>query len=264
MTPRLARLVWLAALVAMPLGALTPRETTRIDVDAASAAPLPLRTRFADEHGHPVTLGDYARGRPMILVLGYYGCSSLCSVVLEGLRTSLDRALLAAGRDAEIVVVSIAPLETPADARRRRAEVLGRDDARPGWHFLTGAEAAIATLTAAAGYRYAYDAAAAQYAHPAGIMIVGGDGQVRARLPGVAFAPAALRTGLSATESSPDARRWLLCLHDDLLAGRYNASSLAAVRIAALGALLALGGYVVRARWREVHRHAANAAGRHA
>jgi protein SCO1/2 len=266
MIRRLARLVWLAALVAMPVGALVPRDAARVDVDATRVAALPLHAYFADEHGRAVTLGDYVRERPAILVFGYYGCSSLCSVVLEGLRVSLDRARLVAGRDTEIVVVSIAPLETPADARRRRMQVVGNDDRADaaGWHFLTGAEDAIAPLVAAAGYTYAYDEATAQFAHPAGVMIVGDDGHVRARLPGVAFAPAALRAGLDAAGSATPAAksgRWLLCFHDDWVTGRYNATSMTAVRIAALAVLVALGGYVARARWREARPHAAGRPG---
>jgi len=265
MRPRSALLVWLALLVATPLGALTPREGGRIDVDATHAAALPLDARFADERGRAVTLRDYVRDRPAILVLGYYGCSSLCSVVLEGLRASLGRAQLLAGRDAEVVVVSIAPLETPADARRRRAEVLGGDAAVEGWHFLTGSDTAIASLTAAAGYSYAYDAAAGQYAHPAGIMVFGDDGHVRARLPGVAFAPATLRSSLDAVEPAPiGVGRWLLCFHDDLLTGRYGATSTNAVRVAALLALVALGGYVARARRREARGDDVDPPGRRA
>ena len=258
MSRAIACLAWLLALVATPLPALTPRDVARVDVTRA-AARLPLDAAFTDEQARHVTLRGYVAARPAILALGYYGCSNLCGVLLEGLRASLARAGLAAGRDAEIVVVSIAPLETPADARRREASLFSQDaSAASGWHFLTGTDAAIASLTTAAGYTYAYDAPAAQYAHPAGILVVGEDGHVRARLPGVAFAPAALRAALASDAPAEASGRWLLCFHDALASGRYTGAAMTAVRLGALGTLVILGAVMLRARWRSAHRGAAS------
>ena len=80
-------------------------------------APLPLDARFVDEHGRAVQLGDYFGERPVIVVLGYYGCSNLCAVVLNGLEASVATTGLTAGRDFDVVVASIDPREGQVVAR---------------------------------------------------------------------------------------------------------------------------------------------------
>src|SRR5574341_1521847 len=53
---------------------------------------IPLDLAFRDEAGQAVQLGDYFGEKPIILVFAYYGCKTLCSVVLEELVETL-RAL---------------------------------------------------------------------------------------------------------------------------------------------------------------------------
>jgi protein SCO1/2 len=255
------------------LAAPAPPPVDRVGYAAPHGARLPGNARFTDTRGRAVTLSDYFGQRPLLVVLGYYGCSNLCSYVLQGLRQGLDAAGLRPGRDVEVVAVSIAPLETPALARRRMREVLGTDHA-DGWHFLTGHDAAIAAVTGALGFRYTYDAAGAQYAHAAGVTLASADGRIVAMLPGVAFARDTLRARLReaaapapaggaaamprATQVSLDVteapQRWLLCFHYDPHTGRYSFAAMSAVRVVALAVLAALVGYACRAWLRERRR----------
>ena len=46
---------------------------------------VPLDLKFTDETGAAVKLGDYFGKRPVILVLAYYRCPMLCTLVLNGL-----------------------------------------------------------------------------------------------------------------------------------------------------------------------------------
>jgi protein SCO1/2 len=251
-----------AATAAYGAAGVTPQVLAGIDIRPSPRASLPIATRFRDEHGQRVQLGDYLAGRPAIVVFGYYGCSNLCSVVLQGLASGLTDAGLHAGIDADVVVISIAPQETPAAALQKKQAVLGRDTAgdAAGWHFLTGDEPAIDAVTHAAGYAYAYDAGQRQYAHPAGILVVGDAGRIMALLPGVAFPPSRLRASLSGAASarvdtaivSDAAPRWLACFHYDPHTGRYSFAAMNAARLAGLCALAALAAFVVRARLREV------------
>jgi protein SCO1/2 len=229
-----------------------PPSFANIAPDAAALAPrpgaaLPLDARFVDEHGRAVRLGEYFGERPAIVVLGYYGCSNLCAVVLNGLATSVGTTGLTAGRDFDVVVASIDPRETAPDALGRKRAVLGPAPA-PGWHFLTGEPQAIAQLTRALDYGYAYDERTGQFAHAAGVTIVGSDGRVRQALYGVAFDGDALRAALAGGAPAPSPLRdALVCFRFDSLAGRYTAAALTAVRLAALAALAVLALYVVRA-----------------
>jgi protein SCO1/2 len=246
---------WLLAMVlltAPPAGALTPATLATIDSAASPAASLPTGVALRDEQGAAITLGDALGERPALLVLGYYGCSNLCSLVLQGVRGGLDAAGLHAGRDVNVVVISIAPQETPAMARAKRRDVLG-DTLAPreaaGWRFLTADQRAIDAVTHALGYRYAWDEAAAQFAHPAGITIVDAQGRIHATLPGVSYAPADLRaqvSGAASAEARPHTP-WLLCFALDPQTGRHTPTVLLAVRLVALAALAALLAYVALA-----------------
>jgi len=230
-----------------------PQPVDRVAFAPREGAMLPIDAAFTDEYGHAAVLGDYFGARPAIVVLAYYGCSNLCGVVLAGVANALAAADIHAGRDVDVVVASIAPLETPQLALQKKHAVLdgvANADA-PGWHFLTGSERSISELMQALGYRYAYDDTEKQYAHAAGIVIATPDGRIAKTLYGVAFAPEALRETLRGAAPPDDASNWLLCFHYDPVTGRYSGVAMAAVRIAALAALVALCGYIIRSRVRE-------------
>ena len=248
----------------------TPQAVPLPPVDRVAFAPppnavLPADAVFADESGRRAPLRDWLNGHPAIVVPAYYGCSNLCTTTLRATRAALRDAGLRAGRDVEVVAISIAPLETPTLARAKKRDVLGAaaDEANDGWHFLTGDEAAIGRVTRELGYRYAYVADEHQYAHAAGIAIVGADGRLARVLYGVAFPARALRAALatatapatvdSATTDNATATSWLLCFHYDPATGRYTFAAMTAVRVAGLLALAALTVYATRA-WRRERR----------
>jgi len=247
MPARLAALLLapIALLVAAAATAVTLRDVEALAYSPAPATVLPAAARFADEEGRSVTLGALFATRSAIVVPGYYGCSSLCGTVVQSLAAALRKARLAPGRDVEVVAISIAPLETPAVARARMDALLG-PGRHPGWHFLTADEPTIAALSASLGYRAAYDTASGAYAHPTGITVVDRGGAVRRVLPGVAFDPAELRDALAPSTEPARApaaapRRWLLCFHDAIAAGRYDERVRRGLQLGGLGALAGLG-----------------------
>ncbi|MGE5170341.1 MAG: SCO family protein [Rudaea sp.] len=233
----------------------------RVGFAPPRGASLPADASFADEHGRPVRLGDLVSARPAIVVPAYYGCSNLCTLVLRGVAAGLAAAKLRAGRDVDVVAVSIDPHETPALALQKKRALLGTHDAA-GWHFLTGQAAGIERVTRALGYRYAYVAQEHQYAHASGVAIVAPHGRVVRVLYGVAFSPADLRAALALARGDPGppgaipvqasaASTWLLCFHYDPRTGRYTFAAMNAVRVAGLLALVALVAYALRALRRE-------------
>ena len=124
-----------------------------------SASSCRSTCRSGDEHGRDVTLGEYFGARPVVLALAYYECPMLCTQVLNGMTGALKTLSFDAGKDFDVVVVSIDPKDD-ADAgapRRRRPTSSATAGRRPrrGWHFLTGTEASIKPLAEAIGFRYA-------------------------------------------------------------------------------------------------------------
>ena len=209
---------------------------------------VPLDVAFRDESGAPVRLGEYFGQKPVILTLNYYECPMLCPLVLEGLLQSLRVLAFTIGEQFDIVTVSIDPSESPALAAAAKARYLheyGRPAAADGWHFLTGEASAIERLTAAVGFRYAYDAAKDQYAHAAGIIILTPQGRIARYLYGLEFAPRDLRLALveAAAEKigSPVDQLLLYCYQYDPAIGKYSMAIRNVLRLAALATVLSLG-----------------------
>ncbi len=256
--PVLAALAASAVVLAAPLAAASPpargllSPAREIGFDQKLGDRLPLDLRFRDETGAMVRLGDYFGRKPVVLSLVYYRCPMLCGLSLEGIASSLKTIAFDAGREFEVVTVSFDPRETPDLARGRKErsiDLYGRPAAAPGWHFLTGDEASIRSLTSAVGFRYAWDADLKQYAHPTGIVVLTPQGRIARYFFGVEYAARDLRLGLVEAAAgrigSVADRLLLLCYQYDPRSGRYSAKALGAVRVAGVLTVLGLGAFIV-------------------
>ncbi|HET6278414.1 MAG TPA: SCO family protein [Candidatus Polarisedimenticolia bacterium] len=213
---------------------------------------VPLDLRFRDEMGEEVVLRDYFGERPVVLVLAYYRCPMLCTLVLNGLSAALQALTLRPGSDFEIVTVSIDPRETPDIARAKKAiylEDAGLQDAAGAWHFLTGDEASIVELARAVGFHYQYDAETDQYAHAAGIMVLTPGAKLARYFYGIEYAPRDIRFALvEASEGRVGTlvdHLLLLCYQYDPATGRYGAVTVSLVRLGAVLTLAALATFVL-------------------
>jgi protein SCO1/2 len=232
-----------------------------VGIDQKLDAALPLDLPFSDESGREVSLRDYFGKRPVVLVFAYYECPMLCPQVLNGVTGSIEALTFDAGKDFEVVVVSIDPGETPAMAADRKKTFVrryGRPHAEPGVHFLTGRQESLRALTDAAGFRYAYDQAIDQYAHPAAVTIATAGGRVSRYLFGIDFPPRDLRLALVEASAgrigSAVDQVLLFCYHYDPATGRYGLVIMNVVRIAGLLTVIVLGGSIAVSLRRERRR----------
>src|SRR6187402_2158451 len=77
---------------------------------------------FVDETGKPVNTADYfGHGKPAVLALVYFKCPMLCSEELDGLVQSLAMVHLDPSKDFNILIISIDPTDTPAEAAKKKA-----------------------------------------------------------------------------------------------------------------------------------------------
>jgi protein SCO1/2 len=233
-----------------------------IGIDQKLDAKLPLEAEFSDEQGASVKLGQFFGQRPVVLALVYYQCPMLCTQILSGLAGSLQGVTFTVGKEYEVVVVSFDPGETPAMAVERKKNFVSRfiRGADPGHvHFLTGRESSIKALTGAVGFRYAYDQATGQFAHPASIMIATPDGRMSRYLYGVEFAPRDLKLALVEASAGQIGtvvdQALLFCYHYDPETGRYGIVIMNFMRAAGALTVLALGAWIVLSLRRE-HRNA--------
>ncbi len=195
--------------------------------------PLPLAASFTDETGRTGPLQSWFDGKPVVLAEVYYKCAMLCPQVLHGLATGLAQTTLHPGKDYEVLVFSIDPTDTPADAAGQKQQFLGE----AGWsgraasgnsssaesfsasagsssasaegssasaggavHFLTGNAASIAAITSATGFHYVRvpgpDGKLDQFAHSSVIMFATPDGKLSKYLSGIDYPSRDLRMAL--------------------------------------------------------------------
>jgi len=221
--------------------------SVKVGLDQKLNDQVPLDLSFRDETGNGVRLGDYFGKKPVILVLAYYQCPNLCTLVLNALLTSAQDLKFDAGKDFEIVVVSFDPHETAALAlakKRAYTQRYGRPEDAGGWHFLTGEEPAIVQLAHSVGYRYVFDPQTRQYAHPSAIMVLTPDGKISRYFAGIEYPPKELQMALVEASNrrigSLTDQLFLLCFHYDPLTGKYGLAIMRVIRIACFATVAAL------------------------
>jgi len=240
------------ALAAAQMGAVapprpaTPGVLQEIGFDQHLGEQVPLDLAFTDETGRAVKLADYFGKRPVVLSLVYYECPMLCTISLNGLAGALEVLSFVPGQEFEVVTVSFDPKETPALAAAKKKAYMARyqrPEAHAGWHFLTGPKESIEALTHAVGFRYVWDEATQQFAHPAGVLVLTPQGHISHYLFGVEYAPKDLRLALVAAASGGIGnitdQLLLYCYRYDPQTGSYSARILDIVRV--LGVLTMVG-----------------------
>ena len=242
-------------MVPPPGKAATERIPLLKDVDLVQRLgnPVPLDLPFVDENGRDVTLGDFFGKRPVVLALVYFECPMLCTQVLNGAFSTMDAMPFTTGNEFDLVVVSFDPGETPALAAQKKKayfERYRRPGSDAGMHYLTGRPESIKALTDAVGFKYVYDAAIDQFAHPAVLTVLTKTGVVSRYLFGIEFAPRDLRLALvEAGEGhvgSAVDQALLYCYHYDPTNGKYGFVIMNVVRAAGVLTVVLLGLTIVR------------------
>jgi protein SCO1/2 len=207
-----------------------PKALEGIGIDQLLNAQVPTGLPFVDETGKKVLLSDYLGKKPAILVLAYYECPRLCTMVLNGLGDALAKDSLQMGKDYEVITVSINPKDTPKLALAKKASYVAHfgHGTGEGWHFLTGTQDSISKLAAAVGFHYRYDPKEDQFLHASAIMVLTPQGKISHYFYGVVYPPRDVR--LSLVEASDGKigtagdKVLLFCCSIDLSTGKYSAS----------------------------------------
>ncbi len=248
------------AIAALLISALTAsseplreQQLSRVDFEQRLGQRVPLNAAFHDESGAPVRLASYFGERPVVLALAYYECPNLCTIVLNGLLESARNMRLEVGRAFDVVVVSINPADTPAQAEAKKetyAKRYGRPGSAKGWHFLTGKADAIRQVSDAVGFHFAYDPETRQFAHASGIVVLTPDGIVSRYFLGIEYPPNDLRLALGEASQKKIGtlaeRLLLLCFHYDPKTGRYSLLISRVLQVGGIGTALVLGAMIVR------------------
>ena len=248
----------LMMLLATPYPAAGSTNNSDLSFQPNPGARLPLNATLTDENGRTVPLGDYFTKTPVILVMEYLRCTSLCGITLRHLvADTLDKVTLEPGRDYQLVAISIDPRDQAEDAAKAHATYAGllRGGRDNGLHFLTGAENAVRQIADTVGFQYQYDALLDGYIHPAGFFVAATDGVISRYVEGVAITPKEFVTAIADAEQNKSqgllTRLVLLCHAKGVPVGRFTVPVLGALMLANIAAgLIALAIFTATRRGR--------------
>jgi protein SCO1 len=245
------RIALLLMLLCGPL-AHAATDLSNFAYDQHPGAQVPLATLFKNASGHQITLGQALAHRPTIVALGYFHCPNLCGLVRDDLINALSR--LDTTQAYSLVVLSIDPAETPADALTAQQVDAARFEPVSNAHYLTGSVQAVQSVTDAVGFRNRFDADNKQFLHPAGLVFLTGNGIVSSYLLGVGYQPSDVGLGITRALNGVTARALpilLLCFHYDPTTGRYTLAIMRLLQLGAAITVMVLAGTVMLALRRE-------------
>ena len=211
--------------------AVLPRnmEVDKIKIIQRIGNQIPLDAKFKDQDGKPVTFGSLLHKRPVLVLAIFYRCMGVCGVELANLVEALGKMKTkTVGKDFDIIVVGIDPVETPDLAKDKLKETIATSKSlkgtEAGWTFLTGDMENIRAVTNKLGFYYTYDKANDIVNHPAGLMFVTPTGIMSSYILGAEFSPKAIAADLDTAGrnqlgiKSPDI--FFGCIHIDPITGK--------------------------------------------
>jgi protein SCO1/2 len=246
-----------------PLGAAAqekPAYLAHAGLEQRLGQMLPMSAVFTDETGRTGELKSWFDGKPVVMAEVYYKCVMLCPQVLNGLAVSLGETTLKPGKDYDVLVFSIDPMDKAADAASEKKQFVataGAPLAAPGAagaiHFLTGDAASIEAISEATGFHFVRvpgpDGKMDQFAHSSVIMFATPDGKMSKYLAGIAFPSRDMRMALlEASEkkiSNPVDLLILYCCNYSPASGAYSVSVMRVLGIAGMVSVLVMVGMVV-------------------
>jgi len=164
---------------------------------------VPLDLSFYDEAGNPITLAEAGGGKPIVLALVYYNCTSICNPFLTAIVDVINQSPsgFLPGNQYNVVAVSFDPKEDAEIARLKKESYYNlfqgkKDIPESGFRFLTSDSSSIAKLTESVGFKYVPDDAGG-FMHASSIIVLSPSGVVSRYIRGLSFLPVELMVSVT-------------------------------------------------------------------
>lgn len=147
----MSRLRTFAAALVIAAFAATPAVAAERPAKAIEAARAYFSdTELVDQNNEPQRFySDLMAGNVVVIDSMFTTCAAVCPVMGQKMKAIQAAAGDRLGKDVVLISISVDPTnDTPAKLR----EYAKRYDARPGWYFLTGDEAAVHAVLAKLGF----------------------------------------------------------------------------------------------------------------
>lgn len=172
----------------------------QIDESAYLGNKLRGETLLVDEEGKEFALSDFL-GKPMILLLSYYGCDGTCPAMNENLAKVLMQVeRFRIGQDYRVLSVSFDKQDTPQTA----SDFLKKSTAVPvemkqGWRHtvLKGPENEVEGFAGSVGFKYFWSAADKTFLHPNVLVFLTPEGRVARYIYGTRMDAKAIELALT-------------------------------------------------------------------
>ena len=236
-----------------------PNELEGVGVSEHLGAQVDItQLEFTDsEDAQKHRLGEYfGKGKPVLLNLVYFECPMLCTMVLNGVTEGMKALQWTAGKEYDVVTVSVNPNDTAVMARAKKHNYIksylegARDEAvvASGWHFLTATEDQVKRLADQLGFNYKYDSIQKQYAHPAVTFVLTPAGVISRYLYGITYQAKDLKLALLEAARGKIGnvfdRILMFCYHYEPSARGYSLQAVKVMQLGAMATIALLGGYL--------------------
>ncbi|NUO51780.1 MAG: SCO family protein [Polyangiaceae bacterium] len=165
----------------------------QVGIDQRLGNRLPLDASLRTTGGDTVTLRSVFRERPVVLILAYSKCPTLCNLVLREMVQATHGTEARPGRDYDLATISIDPDETLEIAKGTEDRLMssaGLPASSGAWRYFLAEREAIDKVASAIGFRFAFDPQTRSWAHPAAAFVLTADGRLSSVLLGLRHDPA--------------------------------------------------------------------------
>jgi protein SCO1/2 len=210
-----------------------------VDISERLGAKINLDLEFTDQHGQKKSLREiFSNGKPILISLNYYTCSTLCGVQLANLAQTIKEIGWPIGKDFNLVTISFDPKDTP-DLAAKHHKIYATQAGQPNapWHFLVGDEKSIKELTDSIGFFYKYEPKSKFYSHTSALFFISPvpEGKITRYLYGLSYKANDIKFALMDTAadkigSSVD-KFLLYCCNYDPHAGAYTGLAMGLMRV---------------------------------
>jgi len=223
---------------------VVPKELEGVTITENLGEKINLSLKFTNQDGHNITLGDLLKnGKPLLLSLNYYRCTTLCGVQLQNLASTIKDMKWPIGKDFSMATISFDKTDTPELAKDKQREYLElANDNKGEWNFLVGSQLNIDQITNSLGFFYNYLPEANEFAHTAAIFVISPTGVISRYLYGISYKTKDVKFVLmdAANEKigSTIDKFLLYCHNYDPSLGRYTGFAVGLMRVSGIVTML--------------------------
>lgn len=175
-------MIWAASALAVsepPQSSTVSASLVQIDEARHLGAPVRADVLLTDEQGRDFKLGDML-GKPVILLLSYYGCDGTCPTMNGELAKVLEKVeRFRLGRDYRVLTVSFDPRDSDRTAHQFLTKTGAVTDAmRAGWRHAVLADRGTTAFAASVGFKFFWSDAGKAFMHSNVLVFLTPEGRV--------------------------------------------------------------------------------------